>query len=75
VRWAWTTDGTWIAPDNPRWQFAKQLNAVPVLFKLYVATPLPEPDADEKVSEDDAQTKLFIAAAWAQFSAGFGSAK
>ncbi len=21
VRWAWTTDGAWIAPDSPRWQF------------------------------------------------------
>lgn len=72
VRWAWSTDGTWIAPDNPRWQFAKQLNSVPVLYKLYVATPLPETDSAEKVHEDDTLTKAFVAAAWAQFAAAFG---
>lgn len=71
VRWAWSTDGTWVAPDNPRWQFAKQLNSVPVLFKLYVATPLPEVDGD-RTPEDDAPTTAFVAATWAQFGAAFG---
>jgi hypothetical protein len=74
VRWAWSTDGTWIAPDNPRWQFAKRLNAVPVLYKLYVATPLPE-NGEDRVPEDDPQTKAFVATAWAQFSAAFGGGK
>lgn len=70
VRWAWTTDGAWTAPDNPRWQFAGQLRS-PALYKVYVATPLP--DADESESpEDDATTKAFVAAAWAQYSAPFG---
>ena len=45
---------------------------MPVLFKLYVATPLPESDGDEKVHEDDQSTKAFVAAAWAQFAAAFG---
>lgn len=72
VRWAWSTNGTWIAPDNPRWQFAKQLNAVPVLYKLYVATPLPEADAGERVHEDDSVTRAFVIAAWTQFGAAFG---
>jgi hypothetical protein len=72
VRWAWSIDGTWIAPDNPRWQFAKQLNSVPVLYKLYVATLLPEVDAEERVHEDDATTKAFVAAAWVQFATAFG---
>ena len=71
VRWAWSTDGTWVAPDSPRWQFAKQLNAVPVLYKLYVATPLPE-TGEDRTAEDDPTTKAFVAAAWAQFSAAFG---
>jgi hypothetical protein len=71
VRWAWSTDGTWVAPDSPRWQFAKQLNAVPVLYKLYVATPLPE-TGEDRTSEDDPQTKAFVATTWAQFSAAFG---
>jgi hypothetical protein len=72
VRWAWSTDGAWIAPDSPRWQFARQLNAVPVLYKLYVATPLPEPEAEDRVYEDDPPTRAFVAAAWAQFGAAFG---
>jgi hypothetical protein len=72
VRWAWSTDGAWVAPDNPRWQFARRLNSVPVLYKLYVATPLPEPDGEERVHEDDPTTKAFVAAAWGQFAAAFG---
>lgn len=71
VRWAWSTDGTWIAPDNPRWQFAKQLSAAPELVKLYVATPLPDLDGEDRVYEDDGPTKAFVAAAWAQYSAAF----
>jgi hypothetical protein len=74
IRWAWSTDGTWVAPDSPRWQFAKQLNAVPVLYKLYVATPLPELD-EGLTHEDDPATKAFVAAAWAQFAAAFGAGK
>jgi hypothetical protein len=70
VRWAWSTDGAWIAPDNPRWQFARQLNAVPVLYKLYLATPLPDGE-DDGVPEDDPATKAFLAAAWTQFAAAF----
>jgi hypothetical protein len=69
VRWAWSTDGTWIAPDNPRWQFARQLTAVPVLYKVYVATPLPDDDAQ---TDDDPATRAFVAQVWAQYSAGFG---
>lgn len=67
VRWAWTTDGAWIAPENPRWQFASQLRA-PVLYKVYIATPLPD---TEESPEDDATTKAFVAATWAQYSAAF----
>ncbi|HEV3386954.1 MAG TPA: hypothetical protein VG097_19205 [Gemmata sp.] len=71
IRWAWSTDGEWIAPDNPRWQFAKRINAVPELFKLYVATPLPEPSGEDKAHEDEPSTQAFVAAAWSQFAAGF----
>jgi hypothetical protein len=70
IRWAWTTDGSWIAPDNPRWQFARQLSAAPELFKLYVATPLPEGDSDS-VPEDDPATQAFVIAAWSQFTNAF----
>jgi hypothetical protein len=71
IRWAWSTDGNWVAPDNPRWQFAKRLNAVPELFKLYVATPLPETDVDERAYVDDSVTQAFVTTAWAQFATGF----
>lgn len=71
IRWAWSTDGAWIAPDNPRWQFARRLNAVPELYKLYIATPLPEADAEERAYEEDPQTLAFVASAWAQFASGF----
>jgi hypothetical protein len=74
IRWAWSTDGVWVAPDNPRWQFARQLNSVPVLFKLYVATPIPEADGEEKAPEDDALTRAFVAAAWLQYTAAFSRA-
>jgi hypothetical protein len=69
VRWAWMHEGAWVAPDNPRWQFAGQLRA-PTLYKVYIATPLPEPTGDAP-PEDDAVTKAFAMAAWAQYSAAF----
>ncbi|HEX4612759.1 MAG TPA: hypothetical protein VH092_31480 [Urbifossiella sp.] len=69
VRWAWTTDGGWIAPDNPRWQFAMQLTSAPVLYKVYVVTPLSDdPDAP---AEDDPPARAFAAAAFAQYAAAF----
>ncbi len=70
VRWAWSTDGTWVAPDNPRWQFAGQLRA-PMLYKVYIATPLPEAEGDEPL-EDDSVTKAFVMTTWTQYSAAFG---
>ncbi len=69
VRWAWTTDGQLVAPDSPRWQFAKKLASVPVLYKIYIVTPLPEADADAPPPEDDAVTKAFVRSAWAQYAA------
>ena len=70
VRWAWATDGEWIAPDNPRWQFAKQLARVPVLYKVYIVTPLPDETDDRP--EDDATTRAFVSAALIQYAAAFG---
>jgi hypothetical protein len=34
--WAWNAQGTWEAPDNPRWQF----RGAPFLYKLYVSHDL-----------------------------------
>jgi hypothetical protein len=70
VRWAWLHEGAWVAPDSPRWQFAGQLRA-PTIYKVYIATPLPEAEGEE-APEDDAPTRAFVAAAWAQYSAAAG---
>jgi hypothetical protein len=69
VRWAWTTGGAWVAPDNPRWQFAGQLRA-PTIYKVYIATALPEAENDA-IPEDDAATKAFVLATWTQYSEAF----
>lgn len=70
VRWTFAADGEWIAPDRPRWQFATQLTRVPVLYKVYLVTPLPD-DGDER-PEDDATTRAFVTAALAQYAAALG---
>lgn len=70
VRWAWATDGEWVAPDHPRWQFAARLAKAPELYKLYVATPIPS-DRDER-PDDDPEAAAFVAAALYQFAGGFG---
>jgi|DewCreStandDraft_5_1066085.scaffolds.fasta_scaffold21028_2 phenylpropionate dioxygenase-like ring-hydroxylating dioxygenase large terminal subunit len=68
VRWSWSSSGIWSAPDRPRWQFARQLQLAPVLFKLYVATPLAE---DEQASqrEDDETIQAFTQAVLSQYAA------
>jgi hypothetical protein len=74
VRWAWTTDGTWVAPDSPRWQFARQLAAAPVLYKVYIATPLPDaPEDSTERPDDDPIWKAFVQAVWVQYASGFGN--
>jgi hypothetical protein len=70
VRWAWSTDGEWVAPDRPRWQFAARLAKAPELYKVYVATPVPADAGDRP--EDDPPTRAFVAAALGQLAAGFG---
>ena len=72
VRWAWTTEGVWLAPDNPRWQFARQLAAAPVLYKVYIATPLSD-SPDENRQDDDPMSKSFAATVWVQYAAAFGN--
>jgi hypothetical protein len=42
VYWAWSGDGTWTAPENPRRAFA----ALPVLLKLYAVREVPMDDRD-----------------------------
>ncbi|MCE9529765.1 MAG: EpsI family protein [Planctomycetes bacterium] len=40
IRWAWTADGNWQAPDYPRWIFAR----APILYKLYIVQQLNDDD-------------------------------
>ena len=67
VRWTWAADGGWVAPDHPRWQFAAQLTKVPVLYKVYIVTSLPD-EGDER-PEDDSTTRAFVSATLAQYGA------
>jgi hypothetical protein len=67
VRWTWAADGGWVAPDQPRWQFATQLTRVPVLYKLYIVTSLP--DESEERPEDDPVTREFVSATLSQYGA------
>jgi hypothetical protein len=46
VFWAWNAAGDWVAPDNPRFQFARSS----ALYKLYVIRPLTR--ADEPPEKD-----------------------
>lgn len=68
VRWAWATKERWIAPDNPRWQFAKDLASSPEVYKVYIVTPVPAFEGEGR-PDDDAVTQSFVRAAWEQFTA------
>lgn len=51
VRWAWSGNGNWEAPDYPRWTFAR----VPVLYKLYIVHPLTD---DDDLTKNDPYRKF-----------------
>jgi hypothetical protein len=62
VRWAWTTDGQWSAPDYPRLAFARE----PVLLKLYLVHAAEGKEEDGRAYEefaarfiDDLNARLF----------------
>ena len=65
IRWSWTTNGTWEAPDGARFHYMKASE----LYKLYVATPLSNTDA--KPADDSAAVKRFVRAAFEQYAAAF----
>jgi hypothetical protein len=64
VRWAWSADGTWAAPDRPRFEYLR----APELFKLYIVTPVTDPEAS---AEDPPAVRQFVAAAFAQYAGLF----
>ena len=60
VRWAWTADGTWDAPDYPRLTYLRAGE----LFKLYVVNRPP----DDPPADDSDKVAAFVAAAFAQYA-------
>ena len=53
VFWGWSSDGQWVAPDNPRLTFRGE----PVLYKLYVV------DRAYETTNDLTQSETFLAEA------------
>lgn len=49
IFWAWSDDGNWRIPDNPRFDFA----GAPILCKLYVTWDAPLPEAGSKSARDE----------------------
>ena len=68
IRWAWTTDGKWAVPTNPRFAFVPWFSSPQgtELYKLYVVTPV-APDGID--AADTPAVRDAIAAAFAQYSA------
>ncbi|OWK43570.1 hypothetical protein [Fimbriiglobus ruber] len=66
VRWAWTADGNWAAPDRPRFAYLR----VAELYKLYIVTPVPDGDSDG-AAEDPPVVRQFVAATFAQYAGLF----
>ncbi|HEY2785222.1 MAG TPA: hypothetical protein VGJ05_09630 [Fimbriiglobus sp.] len=60
VRWAWTADGNWDAPDYPRFAYFRAGE----LFKLYVVTR----PADDAPAQDSETVTAFTVAAFEQYA-------
>jgi hypothetical protein len=63
VRWAWSADGTWDAPDRARFVYLR----APVLYTYYIVTPVPAAHRDAKAGDSPA-VRQFVAAAFAQYA-------
>lgn len=66
VRWAWSADGAWAAPDRPRFAYLR----MPELAKLYIVTPLAEGEQDA-TTDDPPTVRHFVAATFAQYAEQF----
>jgi hypothetical protein len=66
VRWAWSVDGTWDAPDRPRFAYLREAE----LYKLYVVTPVADGEQDASAGDPPA-VRQFVAATFAQYSGLF----
>ena len=63
VRWSWSTDGVWEAPDRPRFSYLR----VADLAKIYIVTSLGDGES-EKSAEDTPAIRQFVSATFAQYS-------
>jgi hypothetical protein len=66
VRWAWSVDGTWDAPDRPRFAYLR----VSELYKLYIVTSVADGEQDASAGDQPA-VRQFVAATFAQYSGLF----
>ena len=62
VRWAWSADGTWNAPDGARFAYLR----VASLAKIYIVTFLPM-EANDAVVPDPQVVRQFTAACLVQY--------
>ncbi|MFO0850098.1 MAG: hypothetical protein U0871_16310 [Gemmataceae bacterium] len=65
VRWAWSVDGSWGAPDRPRFQFLRFSD----LAKLYIVTSTPDDPVGS--GEDSPAVRQMVAATFAQYAGLF----
>ncbi len=70
IRWCWSTGGTWVVPERPRFAFLNQ----PELYKIYVVTAIGQDMADQVV-EDSPAVKTAVAAAFEQMTPGMSQPK
>jgi hypothetical protein len=62
VRWAWSVDGAWDAPDRPRFAYLRAAE----LYKLYIVTPVADGEQDTPAGDPPA-VRQFVAATFAQY--------
>jgi hypothetical protein len=65
VRWAWSTDGRWEAPDRARFAYLRHAD----LAKVYVVTSVPDDSAGS--GEDPPAVRQFVGAVFAQYAGLF----
>lgn len=63
VRWMWSNDGSWKAPDHPRFTYLDLADVA----KLYIVTPIGEGEPQE----DSLASRQFITAVLVQYSGLF----
>ena len=63
VRWSWSTDGVWEAPERPRFSYLRVVD----LAKIYIVTSLGDGESEKSV-EDTVAIRQFVSAAFVQYS-------